>query len=218
MPAPAQPNGNGPAAGLLGGADSSLVRTSGVPDVNVPPTEGSPHGSLIQEQFVEFLFLRGGCRMSHNKYAKDVRFISVFLSVGFKVFSGPPKHDDLAMIGKITLTCIWLPGQDPDVDPPLVALRSDQQHERTLWPDELQGFLRRHRPEWQEVRVMGWEPAPIVLSVEIDLEMPVLCRCCNQTAPVKYVDDDFVCASCAGLPTEIRQQMIDENRAKFPEN
>ena len=118
---------------------------------------------------------------------------------------------------KITLTRIWQPGQNPDTDPPLVALRSDRQHDRTMWSDELNGFERRHQPEWREVRIMGWNPAPIVYSAEIDLDTPVLCRCCNTTVPVEYVNDEFMCARCVNLPPEVQEQMIEEHCADFPE-
>ena len=118
---------------------------------------------------------------------------------------------------KITLTCIWQPGQNPDTDPPLVALRSDRQYHRTLWPDELDGFERRHQPEWRQVQAGGWDdPPPIVYSAEIDLDTPLLCRCCNRTVPVEYINDRFMCASCANLPIEVQERLIEEHRAEFP--
>jgi hypothetical protein len=118
---------------------------------------------------------------------------------------------------KITLTQIRQAGQNPDTDPPLLALRSDRQHDRTLWPDELDGFQRRHQPEWRVARIMGWNPSPIVYSAEIDLDTPVLCRCCNLTVPVEYINDRFLCARCAGLAIEVQDKMIEDHRADFPE-
>lgn len=118
---------------------------------------------------------------------------------------------------RITLTCVWQPGQDPDTDKPFVAFRSDRLHDRTLWPDELAGFLRRHQPEWRELRIMGWEPTPIVYTTEIDLDTPVLCRSCNLSLPVEYIDNNFICSTCANLPVDVRQGMIDNNRVNFPE-
>src|SRR5690348_17543202 len=104
---------------------------------------------------------------------------------------------------KIVLTCVWQAGQNPDSNPPLVALRSDRQHHRTMWPDELEGLVRRHKPEWRQVQSGGWtDPAPIVFSAEIDLDTPVLCRCCNKTVPVEYINDHFLCASYANLPMD----------------
>jgi hypothetical protein len=87
-----------------------------------------------------------------------------------------------------------------------------------MWPDELDRFIRRHRPEWRQVQSGGWtDPAPLVYSAEIDLDSPVLCRCCDNTVPVEYINDHFLCASCANLPIEIQEWMIEENRANFPE-
>jgi hypothetical protein len=120
---------------------------------------------------------------------------------------------------KITLTCIWQAEQNPDTDSPLLALRSDRQHDRTLWPDELKGLERRYKPEWRQVRIMGWgseaggnsnKPTPIVYSAEIDLDTPVVCQCCKETVPMQYMSDGFLCPLCAELPIELREQMAQD--------
>ena len=119
----------------------------------------------------------------------------------------------------VTLTCIWNAGQDPDADPPLLALRSDRQHDRTLWPQELESLERRYKPEWRQVRIMGWgaeaggdsnRPTPIVHSAEIDPDMLVVCECCKEKVEMQYMSDGMLCPNCADLPIELRVQMLQD--------
>jgi hypothetical protein len=120
---------------------------------------------------------------------------------------------------KLTLTRIWYAGQNPETDPPLLALRSDRQHDRTLWPDELESFERRYKPEWHNVRIMGWgaeaggdrdQPTPIVYSAEIDPDMLVVCQCCKKNVEMQYMSDQMLCPNCADLPVELREQMLQD--------